>query len=146
MGISFKNHSGSFRSTPRPWDHLPPEPGAPMCAPRSDPHSLPTRNILFRHLRFTPKVIPLSPKFKEKDEPRRDCLEYYTKLKPKWGEATGAEGPLPSTPQHLIDESACRLTKSVICSRKGRIDRYRRDITRSGSSVKTHWSRSLRPQ
>ena len=98
MGISFKNHSGSFRSTPRPWDHLPPEPGAPMCAPRSDPLSLPTRNSLFQPLRFTPKVIPLAPKFKEKDESCRDFLEHYTKLKPNWGEATGAEGPLPSTP------------------------------------------------
>ena len=98
MGISFKNHSGSFRSTPRPWDHLPPEPGAPMCAPRSDPLSLPTRNSLFQPLRFTPKVIPLAPKFKEKDESRRDFLEHYTKLKPNWGEATGAEGPLPPTP------------------------------------------------
>ena len=98
MGKSFKNHSGAFRSTPRPWNHLRPEPSAPKRAPRTAPLTLPTCNSLFQPIRFTPKAMPLAPKFREKDESRRDFLEHYTKLKPTWGEATGAEGPLPPTP------------------------------------------------
>ena len=98
MGKSFKNHSGSFSPTPRPWDHLPPESGAPKCVSRTPPVSPPTSTSLFKPNRFTPRVRPLPPPFKENVESCRDFLEHYTKLKPTWGEATGAEGPLPPTP------------------------------------------------
>ena len=98
MGKSFKNKSGSFSSTPRPWDHLPPESSSPKRVASRTPDAAPPNSFLFKPKRFTPSVAPLAPPFKENAETRRAFLEHYTKLKPSFGEEVVAEGALPPNP------------------------------------------------
>ena len=98
MGKSFKNKSGPFSSTPRPWEHLPPESSSPKRVARRTTDLPPPNSLLSQPTRFTPSVAPLAPPFKENVETCRDFLEHYTKLKPSFSEAVGAEGSLPPNP------------------------------------------------
>ena len=98
MGKSFKNKSGSFSPTPRPWGHLPPESSSPKRVARRSPDLTPPNSFLSQRTRFTPSVAPLSPPFKENTETRRALLEHYTKLKPSFSEEVLGEGALQPNP------------------------------------------------